>query len=60
MKAPKFSYIRAEGVKHALELLDQHGEDARILAGGQSLMPTLNMRLSQPDVLIDINPLDDL
>jgi len=41
-------------------LLDQHGEDARILAGGQSLMPTLNMRLSQPDVLIDINPLDDL
>ena len=60
MKAPKFSYIRAESVKHALELLDQHGEDARILAGGQSLMPTLNMRLSQPDVLIDINPLDDL
>jgi carbon-monoxide dehydrogenase medium subunit len=60
VKAPKFSYIRAESVKHALELLDQHGEDARILAGGQSLMPTLNMRLSQPDVLIDINPLDDL
>ena len=60
MKAPKFSYIRAESVKHALELLDQHGEDARILAGGQSLMPTLNMRLSQPDILIDINPLDDL
>jgi len=60
VKAPKFSYIRAESVKHALELLDQHGEDARILAGGQSLMPTLNMRLSQPDILIDINPLDDL
>jgi len=60
VKAPKFSYVRAESVKHALELLDQHGEDARILAGGQSLMPTLNMRLSQPDVLIDINPLDEL
>lgn len=60
MKAPKFSYVRAESVDHALELLDKHGEDARILAGGQSLMPTLNMRLSQPEILIDINRLDDL
>ena len=60
MKAPKFSYVRAESVDHALELLDEHGEDARILAGGQSLMPTLNMRLSQPEILIDINRLDDL
>lgn len=60
MKAPKFSYVRAESVDHALQLLQQHGEDARILAGGQSLMPTLNMRLSQPDILIDINRLDDL
>ena len=60
MKAPKFSYTRAESVDHALELLDKHGEDARILAGGQSLMPTLNMRLSQPEILIDINRLDDL
>ena len=60
MKAPKFSYVRADSVDHALELLDKHGEDARILAGGQSLMPTLNMRLSQPEILIDINRLDDL
>ncbi len=60
MKAPKFSYIRAETLDHALELLQQHGEEARILAGGQSLMPTLNMRLSQPGILIDINRLDDL
>jgi carbon-monoxide dehydrogenase medium subunit len=60
VKAPKFSYIRAESVDHALELLDKHGEDGRILAGGQSLMPTLNMRLSQPEILIDINGLDDL
>ena len=60
MKAPKFSYTRANSVDHALELLDKHGEDARILAGGQSLMPTLNMRLSQPEILIDINRLDDL
>ncbi|MEC8462297.1 MAG: xanthine dehydrogenase family protein subunit M, partial [Pseudomonadota bacterium] len=39
MKAPKFSYVRADSVEHALELLDKHGDDARILAGGQSLMP---------------------
>ena len=45
MKAPKFSYIRAESMENALELLHKHGDDARILAGGQSLMPTLNMRL---------------
>ena len=60
MKAPLFSYIRAESLDQALELLQQHGEEARILAGGQSLMPTLNMRLSQPGLLIDINRLDVL
>ena len=60
MKAPKFSYLRADSLDHALELLDKYGEDARILAGGQSLMPTLNMRLSQPEVLVDINRLNDL
>lgn len=60
MKAPKFSYVRADSVEHALELLDKHGDDARILAGGQSLMPTLNMRLSQPEILIDINRLNEL
>ena len=60
MKAPKFKYVRAESLEQALELLNQHGEDARILAGGQSLMPTLNMRLSQPEILIDINRLDEL
>jgi carbon-monoxide dehydrogenase medium subunit len=43
-----------------LRLLAEHGEDARILAGGQSLMPTLNMRLSQPKVLVDINRIDAL
>ena len=58
MKAPKFSYVRAESVEHAVELLSRHGDDARILAGGQSLMPTLNMRLSRPKLLIDINRLE--
>jgi len=60
VKAPKFSYVRAESVEQVLQLLDRHGEEARILAGGQSLMPTLNMRLSQPSLLIDINQLDQL
>ncbi len=60
MKAPKFRYIRAETVGQVLDLLDRHGDEARILAGGQSLMPTLNMRLSQPEILIDINRLDAL
>ena len=60
MKAPKFNYIRADDIDQILALLSLHGEDARILAGGQSLMPTLNMRLSQPEVLIDINRLDAL
>ena len=60
MKAPKFKYVRATSLDEALKLLDQYGEDGRILAGGQSLMPTLNMRLSQPEVLIDINRIDEL
>lgn len=60
MKAPRFAYVRAESLDQVLELLAEHGEDARILAGGQSLMPTLNMRLSRPRLLIDVNRLDEL
>ena len=60
VKAPRLSYLRAGSVAQVLELLEEHGEAARILAGGQSLMPTLNMRLSQPKILIDINRLEAL
>jgi carbon-monoxide dehydrogenase medium subunit len=60
VKAPRFSYVRAQSVEHVLGLLAEHGEEARILAGGQSLMPTLNMRLSHPKLLIDINRLTAL
>jgi aerobic carbon-monoxide dehydrogenase medium subunit len=60
VKAPRFSYVRPESFEHALRLLAEHGDDARILAGGQSLMPVLNMRLSQPKLLIDINRIDAL
>jgi len=55
VKAPKFSYVRAVSLEQVLELLERYGEDAQILAGGQSLMPALNMRLSAPRLIIDIN-----
>lgn len=57
MKAPPFAYARVRNLSEAFELLERHGDSAKILAGGQSLMPTLNMRLSTPDLLIDISRL---
>lgn len=60
MKAPPFAYARARSLAHAIELLAAHGDDAKLLAGGQSLMPALNMRLSSPRVLIDISRLHEL
>lgn len=60
MKAPAFRYCRPASLQEALELLRQHGDDARILAGGQSLLPALNMRLSSPGVLVDIGSLAEL
>lgn len=60
MKSAAFDYIRAESPQHALSLLAQHGDDARLLAGGQTLLATLNMRLSQPALLVDIGGLKDL
>ena len=60
MKPAPFAYARAANLEDAFALLAEHGEDAKILAGGQSLMATLNIRLSAPDVLIDINRIDGL
>jgi aerobic carbon-monoxide dehydrogenase medium subunit len=60
VKAPRFSYVRVTSLGEALDLLAEYGDDASVLAGGQSLMPTLNMRLSSPTVLVDINRIDDL
>lgn len=60
MKAPQFNYIHAKSLDHATRLLQEHGEEARIMAGGQSLMATLNMRLSSPGILIDINKITEL
>jgi carbon-monoxide dehydrogenase medium subunit len=60
LKPAPFAYVRAENLDQVFDLLDEHGDEARILAGGQSLMATLNMRLSAPEVLIDINHIDGL
>lgn len=60
MKAPPFAYARPDTLDEVFALLQAHGDGARILAGGQSLMATLNMRLSQPDILIDVNRIDGL
>ena len=54
MKPPPFDYVRATSAAEALDILHQTGTDARIIAGGQSLLPMLNMRLARPAVLIDI------
>ncbi|MEK7944642.1 FAD binding domain-containing protein [Pigmentiphaga sp. YJ18] len=55
MKAAPFDYVRAEGLDHALELLHQHGYEAKLLAGGQSLVPMMAMRLARPALLVDIH-----
>jgi carbon-monoxide dehydrogenase medium subunit len=60
MKASAFSYIRPTTIDDALALLAQHGEQAKVLSGGQSLMPALNLRLSAPEWLVDIGGLSDL
>ena len=60
MKAPPFAYVRARHLSEVFDLLEQHGDTAKILAGGQSLMPALNMRLASPELLIDISRLHDL
>ena len=60
MKPAPFDYLRATSTQHALEALAQTGEDARVLAGGQSLMAVLNMRLTQPRWLVDISRTEEL
>jgi len=55
MKPRPFDYVRPDTVEETLELLAEHGDDARILAGGQSLVPMLNLRLIDPAVVIDIS-----
>src|SRR6201999_2292831 len=60
MKPRRFDYVRPDTVAEALALLAQHGEDAKVIAGGQSLMAMLNLRLLEPALLIDIARLAEL
>ena len=60
MKPPKFDYYAPVELEEALDLLHQYSDDSTVLAGGQSLMPMLNMRLVRPSVIIDINRLGEL
>ncbi|MDX1501911.1 MAG: xanthine dehydrogenase family protein subunit M [Thermoanaerobaculia bacterium] len=60
MKPPPFDYVAPETVDEALEILGERGYDAKILAGGQSLIPLLNFRLAAPAVLVDVNRLSEL
>jgi carbon-monoxide dehydrogenase medium subunit len=60
MKASAFSYARATSVVNALELLVAHGDKAKVLSGGQSLMPAMNLRLISPELIVDIGELSEL
>ncbi len=60
MKASAFNYARATSVSNALELLQAHGDRAKVLSGGQSLMPAMNLRLISPELIVDIGELAEL
>jgi aerobic carbon-monoxide dehydrogenase medium subunit len=60
MKASAFAYARATSVADALALLAAHGDGAKVLSGGQSLMPAMNLRLISPELIVDINGIAEL
>ncbi len=60
MKPPRFQYCAPDMLDEALALLDQCREEAKVLAGGQSLIPLLNMRLAGPTYIVDINHISEL
>ena len=60
MKASAFAYARATSVANALDLLATHGDRAKVLSGGQSLMPAMNLRLISPELIVDIGELAEL
>lgn len=60
MKPAPFAYAAPESLTAVLQALAEHGDEAKLLAGGQSLIPAMNFRLARPAVLVDINPLDSL
>src|SRR5205823_8694698 len=60
MKASAFAYARATSIGNALELLAAHGDKAKVLSGGQSLIPAMNLRLISPELIVDIGELSEL
>ena len=60
MKHAPFRYTKPDSIDEVVSLIRDHGDDAMVLAGGQSLMPMLSMRLARPKLLIDINGIKDL
>jgi 2-furoyl-CoA dehydrogenase FAD binding subunit len=60
MKPCAFEYFNPRSVKEAIDLLDRFGDEAKIIAGGQSLVPMMNFRLARPEILIDINGIKEL
>jgi CO/xanthine dehydrogenase FAD-binding subunit len=60
MKPPSFDYVAPRSLEEALDILGQHGSAAKVLAGGQSLVPLLNLRLAGPELLVDINDVQGL
>src|SRR6516162_6840720 len=60
MKASAFSYARATSVSNALQLLVSHGDGAKVLSGGQSLVPAMNLRLISPELIVDIGQIAEL
>lgn len=60
MKPAAFEYIAPDSLEQALSVLREHGDDAKVLAGGQSLVPAMNFRMLQPTLLVDLNRLEEL
>ena len=60
MKPASFKYLCPDSLDEALDATAQHGAEAKLLAGGQSLIPAMNFRVMQPAVLVDLNPLNEL
>ncbi|MCA9948236.1 MAG: xanthine dehydrogenase family protein subunit M [Anaerolineales bacterium] len=60
MKPAPFEYLAPTSLDEVLQMLNEHGYDGKLLAGGQSLVPVMNFRLAQPTILIDLNGVDEL